>query len=329
MLSSAIKKKLQASKNLLAFSTGVDSSALFFLLQEANISFDIAIVDYGVRKESQDEIAYAKELASKFNKKIFLANAPEFKSNFEKRARDFRYNFFEAVIKNKGYDTLLTAHQLNDKLEWLLMRLSKGAGVEELAGMQEIEKRDGYLLIRPLLDTTKEELQEYLEQKGYKYFIDKSNFDTKFERNRFRELANELLANGKNGFIKSFAILSQESKLLQSSYQRLFNQKEFVVIEFEKRQLAGSIASKYLKKFGYLLSGKEREALKQQNSLVAGRAWAIEIKENRLFIAPYCKVTLPKEFKEACRRGGIPPKVRSYLFRENIELQELVKRLKA
>jgi len=329
MLSSEIKKKLQASKNLLAFSAGVDSSALFFLLQEANISFDIAIVDYGVRKESQDEIAYAKELASKFNKKIFLAKAPEFKSNFEKKARDFRYSFFEAVIKNKGYDTLLSAHQLNDKLEWLLMRLSKGAGVEELAGMQEIEKRDDYLLIRPLLDTTKEELQEYLEQKGYKYFIDKSNFDTRFERNRFRELANELLANGKNGFIKSFNILSQESKLLQSSYKRLFTQKKFVVIKFEKRELAGSIASKYLKKFGYLLSGKEREALKQQNSLVAGRAWAIEIKENKLFIAPYCKVTLPKEFKETCRRGGIPPKVRSYLFRENIKLRELFKRLKA
>jgi len=329
MLSSEIKKKLQASKNLLAFSAGVDSTALFFLLQEANISFDIAIVDYGVRKESRDEIAYAKELASKFNKKIFLAKAPEFKSNFEKEARDFRYNFFEVVIKNKGYNTLLSAHQLNDKLEWLLMRLSKGAGVEELAGMQEIELRDGYLLIRPLLDTTKEELQAYLEQKGYQYFIDKSNFDTKFERNRFRELANELLANGKNGFIKSFDILSQESKLLQSSYKRLFKQKEFVVIEFEKRELAGSIASKYLKRFGYLLRGKEREALKNQNSLVAGRAWAIEIKENRLFIAPYCKVTLSKEFKEACRRGGIPPKVRSYIFRENIELQELVKRLKA
>ena len=106
-------------------------------------------------------------------------------------------------------------------------------------------------------------------------------------------------------------------------------QKEFVVIEFEKRELAGSIVSKYLKKFGYLLSGKEREALKQQDSLVAGRAWAIEIKENRLFLAPYCKVTLPKEFKEACRRGGIPPKVRSYLFRENIDLQEILERLRA
>ena len=65
---SAIKE----SKNLLAFSAGVDSSALFFLLLKQNISFDIVIINYNVRVQSKDEVNYAKELALKYNKQIFI-----------------------------------------------------------------------------------------------------------------------------------------------------------------------------------------------------------------------------------------------------------------
>ena len=62
---------IKNQKNLLAFSAGVDSVALFFLLLEQNISFDIAIVDYNLRAQSKDEISYAKELAFKYNKFTF------------------------------------------------------------------------------------------------------------------------------------------------------------------------------------------------------------------------------------------------------------------
>ena len=77
---SAIKE----SKNLLAFSAGVDSTALFFLLLEQNIPFDIAIVNYNVRVQSKEELAYAKELATKYNKQIFIKEVTlENLSNFE------------------------------------------------------------------------------------------------------------------------------------------------------------------------------------------------------------------------------------------------------
>ena len=54
---------INTKKNLLAFSAGVDSSALFFILLEKDIEFDIAIVDYNLRIQSKDEIQYAKQLA--------------------------------------------------------------------------------------------------------------------------------------------------------------------------------------------------------------------------------------------------------------------------
>ena len=157
---SAIKNQ----KNLLAFSAGVDSSALFFLLLEKNIPFDIAIVNYNLRVQSKEEVSYAKELALKYNKSIFIKDVKlENYSNFEKTARDIRYSFFEEIILNEKYENLITAHQLNDKLEWFLMQLSKGAGLVELIGFNEFEQKENYKIYKPLLNITKNELENYLK----------------------------------------------------------------------------------------------------------------------------------------------------------------------
>ena len=322
MINDHILSFLQNSKNLLAFSAGVDSTALFFILLEHDIDFDIAIVNYNIRQEAKDEIEYAKELANKYKKRIFIANAPSFNSNFEKLARDFRYSFFKEIIERNGYENLLTAHQLNDKLEWLLMRLAKGAGCSELAGIKEIDERDSYSLIRPLLKYGKDELLEYLKKSNIKYFVDSSNFSKKYERNRFRDLSDMLIKkSGKAGFVKSFEILAKESAILSLNYKLLFKQKEFLVIKVLNRDLVANAASKYLKELGYLISGKEREELIKNGSIVAGRVWAVEFKEDILYIAPYIKTVMPKEFKEECRVKKIPPKTRGYLYIEKIAPQ--------
>ena len=88
--------RIKNNKNLLAFSGGVDSSALFFLLLNHKIDFDIAIVNYNTREQSKDEIEYASFLAKKYDKKIFIKDIKlETSSNFEKNARDTRYIFIE------------------------------------------------------------------------------------------------------------------------------------------------------------------------------------------------------------------------------------------
>ena len=178
---------IKNQKNLLAFSAGVDSCALFFLLLEQNISFDIAIVNYNVRIQAMQEVAYARGLALKYNKQIFIRDIKlENSSNFEKTARDIRYKFFEEIVLGNSYENLITAHQLNDKLEWFMMQLSKGAGLVELLGFNEFEEKENYKIYKPLLNTTKDELENYLKNNNYKYFVDKSNFDEKYKRNYFR-----------------------------------------------------------------------------------------------------------------------------------------------
>jgi len=312
---------LLTQKNLLAFSSGIDSTALFFLLLENNISFDIAIVDYNLREQSKEEVEYAKELAKKYDKKIYIKSVTLPSSNFEASARKIRYEFFEEIIKEKGYDTLFTAHQLDDKLEWFFMQFSKGAGTVELLGLQEKEQRDGYTIYRPLLNYTKEELLEYLHSKDIKYFIDESNTDTKYRRNYFRQkYTKEFLSEFKEGVKKSFAFLQNDFNALLK-IEIIYQEKDLYILKNQKNDLLNIRAiDKIVKRLGVLLSQDAKEELLRQKNSVLSHKIAISITGDKIYIAPYVKTTMPKEFKEECRLKKIPPKIRGYICKEKIKL---------
>ncbi|SFV68700.1 tRNA(Ile)-lysidine synthetase [hydrothermal vent metagenome] len=312
--------RLKNKKSLLAFSAGVDSSALFFLLIEKNIHFDIAIVNYGQREQSQEEVKYAKALARKYKLFCHTISAPAFKTAFEEKAREFRYEFFESLIQIEGYDNLLTAHQLNDQLEWLLMRLSRGAGLSELLGLKSITEKPKYTLLRPLLSHTKASLIEYLESHKHRYFIDKSNEDLKYERNRFRKkFSNALIEEYSEGIKRSFSYLSQDKILLESEFERIYENKSLRIIKLNTVKSKAKACDIELKTLGYLLSASQRDEIGKENSLVIGGKWAIETEENLLYIAPYREAIMPKVFKESCRKAKIPQKIRPYLFEEEID----------
>lgn len=310
---------LVKKKNLLAFSAGVDSSALFFLLLENDIKFDIAIVNYGTREASAKEVAHAKALSKKH--KLFCHNikAPVFATHFEKKARDFRYEFFESLITIEGYDTLITAHQLNDQLEWLLMRLTKGAGTSELIGLEAVSQRENYTLVRPLLNYSKNELLDYLNEHDHPYFIDESNSDEKYERNQFRKhFSDPLISNYKEGIKRSLTYLRKDKEVLEKTFETIYAEKAFRIIRLHTATAKVKATDLALKDLGYLLSAAQRKELEKEKSSVIGGEWAVENQDNILYITPYIKVDMPKIFKEECRIKKIPAKIRPYLFKEKI-----------
>jgi len=318
-------KNLTNKKNLLAFSAGIDSSALFFLLLENNIKFDIAIVDYNIRAQSKEEVAHAKALAKKHKLFCHHITAPKFESHFEKQARDFRYEFFDSLVSIEGYDNILTAHQLNDQLEWLLMRLTKGAGLSELLGLEALSKRENYTLVRPLLPYAKKELLSYLEANDLPYFVDASNSDEKYERNKFRKhYADTLMAEYKEGIKRSFDYLRKDKETLEDGFETLRREKKLHIIKLHTLQAKVKATDLTLKKLGYLLSASQRKEVEKENSLVIGGEWAVELQNDLLFIAPYLTETMPKEFKETCRVANIPSKIRPYIFTENIKISKFL-----
>lgn len=317
---------LKESKNLLAFSAGVDSSALFFLLLENNIPFDIAIVDYNLREQSKEEVSYAKELSLKYNKQIFIKEVFLGGSNFEKKARDIRYNFFEELIRKHNYTTLITAHQLNDKLEWFMMQLSKGAGLSELIGFNSWEEKEFYKIYKPLLNITKDELQEYLIANDFKYFIDETNSDTKYKRNYFRHnFSDKFLKEFKNGVINSFEYLQKDINSLNKNSDCLQKLKDLEVFKnTNDDNLNIRIIDKSLKRRGYILSKASRDEILKQKEIIISHKVAISITNNYIFICPNFKITMDKKFKEKCRVKKIPKNIRAYLYKEKIEIESLI-----
>jgi tRNA(Ile)-lysidine synthase len=317
---------VNTTQNLLAFSGGIDSTALFFLLMEKNIPFDIAIVDYNIRSQSKEEVAYAKSLAKKYHKKCFVKEVDlENESNFEQQAREIRYGFFEQLIKEHSYEALLTAHQLDDCLEWFFMQFSKGAGLYELLGLKAYEKRNNYLLLRPLLHITKEELIVYLKQHNIHYFIDKSNEDTKYTRNYFRQqFTASFLKEFKTGILNSLQFLQKDLDSLDINFSPLFHEKEFVIFEISSdNNLNLRVVDKDLKQRGHVLSQKEREEIVKQKQIVISHNISVALTSKYIFIAPYTKKVMPKVFKEVCRELKIPKNIRSYLYQEHISLKDL------
>jgi tRNA(Ile)-lysidine synthase len=213
---------IKQTRNLLGFSSGVDSTALFFLLLECEIPFDIAIVHYHTRLQADDEVAYAKELAATYNKLCFVAHAPHFNANFESNARSFRFDFFQSLIIKHHYTHLLLAHQLNDRLEWLLMQLTKGAGLGNLLGFADErynydKSLNNYTIVRPLESIPKNELYRFCKERGIKYFEDSSNQDKTFRRNYFRyEFCDKLVNEFSAGIARSLSYLQRDRQSLEN-----------------------------------------------------------------------------------------------------------------
>jgi tRNA(Ile)-lysidine synthase len=306
---------IKTTKNLLAFSGGVDSTALFFLLIEKNIPFDIVIVDYRIRKQSKQEIKYAKELAKRYNKICYTTTYTLDKFS-EKTAREFRYSFFDNLMQQHSYQALLTAHQLNDTLEWFLMQLSKGAGLFELIGLKKIDKRKDYILYKPLLDISKKELKQYLKNNNIKYFIDKTNKDTKYKRNYFRKyFSNKLIKKYKHGIQKSFQYLQNDIDSLHNLGE-YFGYDDVYIAKFKINDIniMMRFIDKSVKKLGVVLSKNTKDEIVKQKEIIISGKISVAIVDNVIWVTPYKKITMDKKFKDKCRVLKIPKNSRGYLY---------------
>jgi len=328
MLKNSSLEKLRTKKNLLAFSAGVDSTALFFILLQNKIDFDIAIVNYNIREQSQEEVAYAKELASKNSLICHLLNADKIDKNFEAKAREIRYDFFEELISKYSYENLITAHHLGDRFEWMLMQFCKGAGCAELAGMKEETKQKNYRLLRPILHLEKQELLSFLYTNNIKYFEDETNFNEDIKRNSFRHNHTApLLKKYLRGIKKSFEYLDEDrTALIQETELKTVGNFAYFKSSGNSRSDIFTI-DKYLKSLSFILSANERELLKGEKALVVGRKFVINQEHGFIFISPFIKTEkLSKEFKEKTRLLKIEPKLRGYLS-QNRDAFEIITQL--
>ncbi len=321
MLSAPVLHKLKSGRNLLAFSHGVDSTALFYLLDEAGVKFDLAIMDYNVRAQSKDEVASARHLAVKFNKQIYVKSVRLGASNFEHEARAARYDFFSEICREQGYENLILAHQFDDKFEWFLMQLGRGAGLNELLGMQELEAREDYVIARPLLGVRKCELERFLKGRNLKYFTDETNLTDRFKRGHVRAKFSEpFLDEYFVGVKKSFEFLAADALNLAPEISN--PAAKIYLVKRSPRELRG--IDQACKRLGLVLSSAQRNecarCLENGADCVLGGKVAVGAGKNFILVTPYIKAAMEKKFKEECRRLAVPPINRGFLFASGADL---------
>lgn len=322
-LPESLLEGLRTSHNLLAFSGGVDSSALFFTLLHQGIAFSVAHVNYQTRPQSDTEEAHVAALCKKHNIQAHFLTCKLSPSNFEHRARKTRYDFFETLASAHGFDTLLTAHQLDDRLEWLLMQLCQGAGAVELLGFKAEESREGLRLVRPFLEHTKASLKGFLHAHNLPYCLDASNDDPAFLRNRFRaRFARPLLEEYSGGILNTFRFLTSDVALLEGTFTH--HAEELFVAK--NTPLALRLVDKAAKHLGIVMSQAQRNAIDQKDGVIGGRV-AVGWTQKAVFVAPFVQAVMPKPFKEACRKAGIPPLIRPYMYTKNITPSALIQTL--
>ena len=163
---------LEEDKILIAYSGGVDSTALLHLLLELQKEWPVELFlghfNHTLRQSAEEDERFVREAARKLSLPLFVgrgnvrARAKAMKQNIEETGRQLRYEFLSQKAEEIGGAKIATGHTLTDQAETLLMRLMRGSGLRGLAGIYPVV--DGKL-VRPLLEVERKDIEAYLKKK--------------------------------------------------------------------------------------------------------------------------------------------------------------------
>ncbi len=188
------------NKIAVSLSGGIDSMALLMLLKEwkakSGIQIEISAItiDHDLRPESSHETLEISEFCKKHN--IFHQTLKweheEISSSIQEKARNARYKLLSDFAKNNNLSVILTGHHLGDQIEQILISISQGAGIYSY-NIKKFSTINDILFVRPLLEYTKEDLKKYLVSNNIPWWEDSSNKETKYLRNKLRNLSETFL----------------------------------------------------------------------------------------------------------------------------------------
>lgn len=172
---------------VVGLSGGADSMTLAHFLHRRGVKLIAAHVNHGLRgAESQRDEEFVRRWCAKNEIPLKVLNADvrgeaeRLGIGLEECGRRLRYSFFEALAGSDG--RIATAHTLSDSTETVLLNLTRGTGTKGLCGIPPVRGN----IIRPLLEITRQEVEQYCEYYQLEFIQDSSNFSRDYSRNRVR-----------------------------------------------------------------------------------------------------------------------------------------------
>jgi tRNA(Ile)-lysidine synthase len=220
-----------------AVSGGADSVSLLLALLElrAELGILLSVVHFNhkIRGAAADaDEQFVAELAKQYQLDFHCAEgdaplrAEQNKESLETAARELRYGYFRELLANGVADKIATAHTLDDQAESVLMRFLRGAGTRGLAGIYPERKEGEGSIVRPLLEITRAQVEEFLKSRGQLWREDATNVDRAHTRNKLRHELLPLLAREYNPAIsetlaRTAAVARAEEEYWEAETARL------------------------------------------------------------------------------------------------------------
>lgn len=214
-----------------ALSGGVDSVVLLHVMNAlkadiAQLRLTAVYVHHGLSKYADDWQAFCKQLCDTLDITFYAAQVKidrKTRTSLEQQARDARYLALDQLSPT-GSIILLGQH-LNDQLETLLLRLKRGSGLQGLTAMRQTRiLSSGRECLRPLLNVTRQDIEQFAADFTLEHITDDSNSDERFDRNFIRQQVVPLLSERFKGFeksaVRSVSLLQQQQDVLDEYTQQ-------------------------------------------------------------------------------------------------------------
>jgi len=223
-------------KVVVGVSGGADSLALIHILGQISkymsLTLYVAHVNHGLRGQAAREDAnFVEAMAREWGYEFFLREANvsklarEWGLSEEEAGRKVRYDFFKEVLDKVGGHRIALAHHRDDQAETILHNIIRGTGLAGLSGIKPVRDE---IFIRPLLEISRKEIEEYCHQNDLRYRIDHTNEEIIYTRNRIRHMVIPMIEehfnpNFSSSLVRMGDILREEEDFLAHYTNQVFN----------------------------------------------------------------------------------------------------------
>lgn len=257
---------------------------------------------------SDEDEAFVQQQADQLGLSFFSrrfdteAYAAAHKCSIQEAARDLRYVYFAEISEKEGYDYLLTAHHLDDRLETFWLNFTRGAGWRGLAGLKA---RRGNIR-RPLLVVNRQQIETYQQKHLIAFREDESNAEDKYRRNYFRHhVLPSLYAATPDLAERSATNFEQLEEMLQLYEERLAQYRAewfrwegaeatVEINPLRQHQSAATLCWELFSPFGFSKEQTRQLLTAAPGSLLASSTHRLLIQEEALILQPYSEARPPE-----------------------------------
>lgn len=229
-------------KIVIGVSGGPDSICLLHILnsikEKYNLQLYVAHINHMIRENAKIDEEYVIQFCKEINVPVYVAHidvlsiAKQQKISTEEAGRNERYKFFDEILEKTASNKIAIAHNSNDKAETVIMNMLRGSGVSGLKGIEP--KRDNKY-IRPLIEMSRAEIENYCKENNLKTRHDESNDENIYSRNKIRNIVipyikREFNENIVNTINRLSEVATEESeyinKIVETEYNNICVEKK-------------------------------------------------------------------------------------------------------